>query len=234
MQRTLPASILIDGRKRNMYAISVPPISFLQFILSSLLSLFWATRVTDVLTPQAAQNPDSQLAVGPKPTLTSRYSDPINPSNSGDMLALLTGGKLNMPQRRGFGSGAGGFGGRGMGMGSGFGGLGGMGGIGGNRMAMPYGGGYGGRVGGRGMPMGIGGMNQQQYGPNQQYPNQQYPNQQCPNQHYPNQIGRCNQQYQNQMGGGMMGPGVALEGRCCWGEGIKRTLRHVSFLPNSQ
>jgi hypothetical protein len=33
------------------------------------------------------------------------------------MLALLTGGKFNMPQRGGFGSGAGGFGGRGMGMG---------------------------------------------------------------------------------------------------------------------
>jgi hypothetical protein len=31
------------------------------------------------------------------------------------MLALLTGGKLSMPQRGGFGSGAGGFGGRGMG-----------------------------------------------------------------------------------------------------------------------
>ena len=33
------------------------------------------------------------------------------------MLALLTDGKLSMPQRGGFGSGAGGFGGRGMGRG---------------------------------------------------------------------------------------------------------------------
>src|ERR1700739_1970219 len=48
---------------------------------------------------------------------TSRYSAPNNPSNSGDILALLTGGKLSMPQRGGFGSGAGGFGGRGMGRG---------------------------------------------------------------------------------------------------------------------
>ena len=117
-----------------------------------------------------------------------------------------------------------------------------MGGIGGNRMAMSYGGGYGGRVGGRGMgsfggrgmPMGIGGMNQQQYGPNQQYPNQQYsnqqyPNQQYPNQQYPNQMGGYNQQYQNEMGGGMMGPGVGFGGTMLLGEGIKRILRHVSF-----
>lgn len=103
-----------------------------------------------------------------------------------------------------------------------------------NRMAMSYGGGYGGRVGGcgmggfggRGMPMGIGGMNQQQYGPNQQYPNQQYPNQQ-----YPNQMGGYNQQYQNQMGGGMVGPGVACGGTMLLGEGIKRILRHVRFFP---
>ncbi|KAL7274224.1 hypothetical protein RUND412_002880 [Rhizina undulata] len=166
----------------------------------------------------AGQNPDSHLVVGPKPTFTSRYSDPNNPSNSGDMLALLTAGKLSMPQRGGFGRGAGGFGGRGMGMGRGFGGLGGRGGIVGNRLAMSYGGGGGrgmggfGGFGGRGMAMGMGGMNQQQqYGPNQQYqnqqyPNQQYPNQQYPNQQYPDQMGGYNQQYPkqqypNQIGG---------------------------------
>ena len=109
----------------------------------------------------------------------------------------------------------------------------------GNRMAMSYGGGYGGRVGGRGMggfggrgmPMGIGGMNQQQYGPNQQYPNQQYSNQQYTNQQYPNQMGGYNQQYQNQMGGDMVDPGVASGGTMLLGEGIKRILRYVRFFP---
>jgi len=47
-------------RRPNTYAVSILLIPFLQFILSSLLSLFWATRVTDVFTLQAAQNPDSQ------------------------------------------------------------------------------------------------------------------------------------------------------------------------------
>jgi hypothetical protein len=130
-----------------------------------------------------------------------------------------------MPQRGGFGSGAGGFGGRGIGLG---------GGIGGNRMAMSYGGsyggGYGGEVGGRGMggfggrgmQMEIGGINQQQYGPSQQYPNQQYSN----------QVGGHNQQYPNLMsryGGGMMGPGVGFGGTMLLGEGVKRILKHVSF-----
>jgi hypothetical protein len=95
-----------------------------------------------------------------------------------------------------------------------------------------------GGFGGRGMPMGIGGMNQQRYGPNQQYPNQQYSNQQYlnqqyPNQQYPNQMGGYNQQHQNQMGGGMMGTGVRVGGTMLLGEGIKRILRHVSFFPFS-
>jgi hypothetical protein len=175
---------------------------------------------------QAGHNPASQLVVGPKPTFTSRYADPNNPSNSGDMLALLTAGKLSMPKRGGFGIGAGGlgglrgFGGRGMGMGGGFGGLG------GNRIAMSYGSGMGG-FGGRGMPMGLGGTNQQQYGPNQHYPNQQYANQQYPNEQYPNQ------QNPNQTGahggGPMMGPGIGFGGTMLLGEGIKRILRHVSL-----
>ena len=132
---------------------------------------------------------------------------------------------------------------------------GGLGGMGGSRMAMSYGGGYGdgyrgvgGRrvmdgFGGRGMPTGMGRMNQQQYGlnqqypnqqyPNQQYSNQQYPNQQYPNQQYPNQQ-YPNQQYPNQMGGyggGMMSPGIGFGGTMLLGEGIKRILRHVSFFP---
>jgi len=55
-------------RRPNTYAVSILLIPFLQFILSSLLSLFWATRVTDVFTLQAAQNPDSELVVGLNPT----------------------------------------------------------------------------------------------------------------------------------------------------------------------
>ncbi|KAJ5610937.1 hypothetical protein N7510_007656 [Penicillium lagena] len=51
----------------------------------------------------ALENPDSQLAVGPKPTFTSRYSNPSNSTNSGDLLALVTAGKLSMPARGGFG-----------------------------------------------------------------------------------------------------------------------------------
>lgn len=170
----------------------------------------------------AGQNPDSQLAVGPKPTFTSRYSDPNNPSNSGDILALLTGGKLSMPPRGGgFG---GGFGGRGMGYG-GYGGYGG--GPLGDRMNMANGGGYGGHGmayggggpladrmamsygGGRGMG-GLGGRGMM--GHDQQYPNQPYP---------------------GQMGGygrGMMGPGIGFGGTMLLGEGIKRILRHVSGL----
>ncbi|PMD34289.1 hypothetical protein L207DRAFT_468538 [Hyaloscypha variabilis F] len=60
----------------------------------------------------AAENPDSQLVVGPKPTFTSRLADPNNPANHGDILALLSGGYLSTPMRGGFG---GGLGGRGFG-----------------------------------------------------------------------------------------------------------------------
>jgi len=86
---------------------------------------------------------------------------------------------------------------------------------------------YGSRVGGRGMPIGIGGMNQQQYGPNQQYPNQQYPN----------GMGGYNQQYQNQTGGSMMGTGVAFGGDDAAGRGNQadpKTRKFFPFLPNSQ
>lgn len=48
----------------------------------------------------AGENPDSQLAVT-KPVFTSRYSDPNNATNSGDVLALVTGGKVSMPARGG-------------------------------------------------------------------------------------------------------------------------------------
>lgn len=131
------------------------------------------------------------------------------------MLALLTGGKLSMPERGGFGggaSGAGGFGGRGMGMGGGFGGMG------GNRSAMSNGGGRSGMgFGGRGMSMGTEGIQQQ-------YPNQESPNQQSPDQQQnPNQMGGN--------GGGMTGPGIGFGGPMLLGEGVKRILKHVSTPP---
>ncbi|KAE9379547.1 hypothetical protein N431DRAFT_303924, partial [Stipitochalara longipes BDJ] len=43
----------------------------------------------------AAENPGSQLVVGPKPTFTSRLADPNNPAHHGDILALLSGGRLS-------------------------------------------------------------------------------------------------------------------------------------------
>ncbi|KAJ5126516.1 hypothetical protein N7448_007295 [Penicillium atrosanguineum] len=43
-----------------------------------------------------AKNPDSHLSQGPKPTFTSRYADPNHPASSGDLIALVTGGKSNL------------------------------------------------------------------------------------------------------------------------------------------
>lgn len=167
----------------------------------------------------AGQNPNSQLVVGPKPTFTSRYSDPTNPSNSGDLLALITAGKLSMPLRGGgFG---GGYGGRGMGVG----------GYGSGPLAgrMSYGGGY--DRGGMGygyehnplddrMAMAynrgvgrFGGRNMVAYDPN-------YPNQSYQDQIYPHHMGAY--------GRGTMGPGVGLYPTMLLGEGIKRVLQHVS------
>ncbi|BDD63681.1 hypothetical protein MPDQ_000598 [Monascus purpureus] len=42
-----------------------------------------------------AENPNSQLNQGPKPTFTSRYADPNHPASSGDLLALVTGGHVS-------------------------------------------------------------------------------------------------------------------------------------------
>lgn len=47
----------------------------------------------------AGKNPDSHLIVGPKPTFTSRYSDPNNSSNDGSLVSLLSAGRLSLPQR---------------------------------------------------------------------------------------------------------------------------------------
>jgi hypothetical protein len=54
----------------------------------------------------AGQNPDSKLANTVKPEFKSRYADPTNPASSGDLAALLTGGKISL----GRGVGGGGFG----------------------------------------------------------------------------------------------------------------------------
>lgn len=61
---------------------------------------------------------------GPKPKFRSRYADPNHPANSGSLIALVTGGKINPPPLRLGGGMRGGFalgGGRGFGRG-GFGG----------------------------------------------------------------------------------------------------------------
>ena len=77
----------------------------------------------------AGANPDSQLAKTVKTSFKSRYADPNNPAASGDLLALVTGGKLNMMEMRGGMVGGGLGGGRGYGGGSGGGLEGGLGGV---------------------------------------------------------------------------------------------------------
>ncbi|KAG9856181.1 hypothetical protein KCU98_g1618, partial [Aureobasidium melanogenum] len=47
----------------------------------------------------AKDNPDSALAAGPKPEFTSRFADPSHPANSGSLIALLSGGAIQMPER---------------------------------------------------------------------------------------------------------------------------------------
>ncbi|OKO97812.1 hypothetical protein PENSUB_9738 [Penicillium subrubescens] len=44
----------------------------------------------------AAENPDSHLSQGPKPTFSSRYADPNHAASSGDPLALITAGRFTM------------------------------------------------------------------------------------------------------------------------------------------
>ncbi|GIJ84641.1 hypothetical protein Asppvi_003490 [Aspergillus pseudoviridinutans] len=166
----------------------------------------------------AAKNPDSQLVVGPQPTFTSRYSDPNNPTNSGDILALLTAGKVSMPAGfgRGFGGGVGGtMGGRGFG-------------------GMPYVRGMG--RGGTRFPLsrliamsngGIGRMmmeqqittqkNPSQWGEDRQYSTQTGMNQQFRSQMTPMQVGN-----QGMMGG----PQVGFGGADLIVNGVKRILRH--------
>ncbi|KAI5271056.1 hypothetical protein E4T47_05627 [Aureobasidium subglaciale] len=61
----------------------------------------------------AMKNPDSTLAAGPKPKFSSRFADPSHPVNSGSLVALISGGAIQLPART-----MGGRGGRGSGSGS--------------------------------------------------------------------------------------------------------------------
>ncbi|KAG9693468.1 hypothetical protein KCU95_g6331, partial [Aureobasidium melanogenum] len=47
----------------------------------------------------AKDNPDSALAAGPKPEFASRFADPSHPANNGSLVALLSGGAIQMPER---------------------------------------------------------------------------------------------------------------------------------------
>jgi hypothetical protein len=51
------------------------------------------------MNTQAKQNPDSALAV-PDVKFRSRYSDPNHPANSGSIISLITGGKINPAARK--------------------------------------------------------------------------------------------------------------------------------------
>jgi hypothetical protein len=48
---------------------------------------------------QAMENPDSALAVGPKPSFSSRFADPSHAANSGSLIALISGGAVQLPDR---------------------------------------------------------------------------------------------------------------------------------------
>ncbi|KAF2814362.1 uncharacterized protein BDZ99DRAFT_437263 [Mytilinidion resinicola] len=66
-------------------------------------------------------HPESRLAARERPRFASVYSDPAHPASSGDLLALVSKGRMTMPRREGGGGlGGGGFGG---GRGGGLGGL---------------------------------------------------------------------------------------------------------------
>ncbi|CAD0094261.1 unnamed protein product [Aureobasidium vineae] len=59
----------------------------------------------------AMESPSSALAAGPKPEFSSRFADPSHPANSGSLIALLSGGAIQMPERSNVSSGRGGLGG---------------------------------------------------------------------------------------------------------------------------
>lgn len=55
---------------------------------------------TDRISNQAMENPDSALAAGPKAKFTSRFADPSHAANSGSLVALISGGAIQMPERK--------------------------------------------------------------------------------------------------------------------------------------
>lgn len=58
----------------------------------------------------AGDNPESRMAnAAPKPEFKSRYADPTHPASSGDLLALVTGGKVSRGSLGGPGRSRGGF-----------------------------------------------------------------------------------------------------------------------------
>ena len=48
----------------------------------------------------AAENPGSALAVPNEKPFASRYSDPTHPANSGSLMSLITGGRVDLKGRR--------------------------------------------------------------------------------------------------------------------------------------
>jgi hypothetical protein len=45
------------------------------------------------------ENPDSALAAGPRPSFSSRFADPSHAANSGSLVALISGGAVQLPDR---------------------------------------------------------------------------------------------------------------------------------------
>jgi hypothetical protein len=45
------------------------------------------------------ENLDSALATGPKPQFSSRFADPSHAANSGSLIALISGGAVQLPDR---------------------------------------------------------------------------------------------------------------------------------------
>jgi hypothetical protein len=48
---------------------------------------------------QSMENLDSALATGPKPQFSSRFADPSHAANSGSLIALISGGVIQLPDR---------------------------------------------------------------------------------------------------------------------------------------
>ncbi|OCL03483.1 hypothetical protein AOQ84DRAFT_325915 [Glonium stellatum] len=152
------------------------------------------------------EHPNSALSTTPKPKFASRYSDPNHPANSGSLLALVTGGRMQgLHGQPG--------GGRGMGIG----GLGAL-----------RGGLFGRGVGNQ--SYGNQYQNTQYYG-NQDYGNENYDNQNYHNQNYQNQDynnqNSNNQNYNDPRYNGSMQGGMGREYGIEMGRGFRRRPEEV-------